>query len=838
MKAVRFSLAVSLLCLSVPCRGVAQETGLARLGNPPRIEIHGAESFKAEDICQRLLADLDVANARYPTTPVAEFCDLLTAKAREAYLYAGFADIAIESATNVAGDAIQMTIAEGKLYRAGDVVVRGEKNIDAVALARDLTIDDSPSELAAWKTSRILWKRGEPATLHQGAVGWYRDEVDAWLLDHGLVDSKLTVEIVPDREHALAALVITFADEGSPAVISEISVAGHQKNTHDEVLAYLGLQPGMTCTARLEAIVKKKLWESGRFIKSSARLVKPTEAGGPLKLAINVTEYPNAPPLKQELSREEAALVKLALWLNRFGDSDEEVAIRQNDGGLFEAVVAPKQGLIATIRAEDDEKPRKPFMLAFVMSDERLAFYSSAARRKIEGIPMPRRARGNFSLTLHDGPPTLTGQGRLEFGMAVSTRSKSHGLCRLRFGDTPVAMLSLAHEYDSKLSWKDDILTVEFREQTLSVDAATGQLVEHRSSFDDTAVTLTRTKGEFDRLKTEILSAAADYPQGDSSKGPLAGAVDLYCDTALAFLTRKDDANERSYFGLIRRLSNLGLFEPLDRMVLAACGAPEEEFYIPDDRLRAFWWDGNGVIDLPAVKYAGGSFGARLTDWLMMPGSWPNETWREAMLALASKSRHLEKELIKHLSAADSGPVRHLIVGELLRANDMGAMARVFGMAGQAHLSSDDFRHDYSAFLDGDTFIGHCLLTWTDVIRHLSDVEIQTLCKMLVEDGWLDDAQARHIADLARYLRRDPKATAATALSGALDAWWQAGLRESVKNELQELAAPPKPADHWRYRWHRGRWWYYGQNGHWQYWTGNAWRALPTATAGRARPRR
>jgi hypothetical protein len=857
-------LAVGLLSIPNTLNGGPPETELAGLGSPTRLEIRGADTFQADEIRQRLLADLDVSNARYLTTSLTEFCSLLAAKTREGYLCAGFADVTVSAAANAASDGIEITIVEGKRYLAGEIEVRGAKTIDAETLVADLTIEPAPVSVesvflpggivqptpvsATSHKSRLQWQVGQTAELNKATLGRLRDQIEAKLLERGHVGAQFNLEIVPDRERAVATLIVAFADEGTAAVVGEISVTGNKKNSREDVLAFLGLQAGMPYLGDLDSVTRWKLWESGRFIRSKVEVVKPSSPGNSLKLAIDLKEYENAPPLNQELSREESALVRLGRWLRHFDQSHEEVVLKSEDeAGVTEVAIASGRGVVAVFRSADDKESALPFALAFVMTDKRIGLYSAPTRRKIEAVPTPGRVVANISITIHDGPPMLTGGGNLTFGFGLNAKGKTLGLFRTCFGDTPVSMLSLAKEYDSKLSWKDESLRVAYRGRELSLDAATGALSEFNSRSDDGTV-LTRTKGEFERRLKEIDVAALDFSQGGQSEGPFTAALDLYCDTGLTYLTKTGDVDDRKWVSLLRKLSRLGILEPFDRLALAACHAPNVEFYIPDDRVGMPISNGNGEPNVPALKYVCGYAGIEYADLLAAPGSWPWRMWRETMFALAGKSRHLERELVEQLSDPDSGAVRHLIVGQLLRANNMTAMARVFGLAGQGHLTDEDFRRDYAALLDGNTFVGHCLLTWADAIRHLNEAEIQTLCKVLVGDEWLDQGDAHIFADLARRLRRNVELPVGQALSAALDAWWKAGLRSYVKKELQALATEPKPdtasgqliaADNgWRYRWHQGRWWYYGENGSWRYWTGRAWTAYSPATARRPSARR
>lgn len=848
MKTVARCLAIGLLSFSAGAIAAPPQEIVAKLGDPPRLEVHGAETFKADEIRGQLLADVDVANACYPATSIGELCSLITSKTREAYLYAGFAEVKVAAAPSAEGDRIELTIVEGRRYLAGEVVIEGTQNIDARTLEQDLTVEPAAIDGPTTNSGRTLWPTGKPAWLHGSAAKLLREAVDDRLLERGISGAHYVLEIVPDPERACATLVIRFSDEGSPAVLGAIEASGNKKNTTEDVLAFLALRPGMPYLGELDKLAQRKLWESGRFTKSNVKLVKPTNAGEPLKLVITLVEYEKAPPLKRELSREEAALVKLGCWLNRFHDSDEEVVLKcENDGDIFETVVAAKRGIITQIRTTEDRKSQVPFALAFVLTDERIGLYSTASRRKIEGVPTPGRLHGNLKITFHNGPAKLTGQGTLNCGMALSSRSKTHDHYDVRLDGSPVSMLSLAHEYGSKMSWDDDLLTVAYCDKTLSLNGVGGQLVRQITSADGGTFAITRTNGEFERLQKEIGSVTADYAEGDYADRPLAAALELYCDTGLAYLTRKDDAADRKYLSALRKLTTLGLLAPFDRMVTAACHAQDEEFFVPDDRTDTSFWTADDQANWPAFKYLLGQLGIRHAHFITGRTSWLARVWREAMFAMTGKSRHLEQELVKHLSAVDSGPVRHLIIGELLAANGMQAMARVFGLAGETRLSADGFRHDYSAIVDGGGFLGDCLSSWADALRYLDNAEVGDLCDGLVEDGIFGADEARVFADVARQLHRDREAPLAQAVANALDTWWRIALAGYVKSELRALAVGPRTntgadllagPNGWRYRWHGRRWWYYSRSGAWQYWNGRSWRNYSYMTARRVRRRR
>jgi len=62
MKTVPLWLTIALLSLWCTASAVAQHGSVAKLGSPPQIEIRGAETFRTDEIRERLFTDLAAVN--------------------------------------------------------------------------------------------------------------------------------------------------------------------------------------------------------------------------------------------------------------------------------------------------------------------------------------------------------------------------------------------------------------------------------------------------------------------------------------------------------------------------------------------------------------------------------------------------------------------------------------------------------------------------------------------------------------------------------------------------------------------------------------------------------
>ena len=71
----------------------------------------------------------------------------------------------------------------------------------------------------------------------------HRDVADA-LADLGYFFAKFNLDVEADAKTKTARLAIDILDEGPRAVLGDIEVTGNKVNSRDDIVKYLGLQPG------------------------------------------------------------------------------------------------------------------------------------------------------------------------------------------------------------------------------------------------------------------------------------------------------------------------------------------------------------------------------------------------------------------------------------------------------------------------------------------------------------------------------------------------------------------------------------------------------------------
>lgn len=779
------------------------------VGNPPELVIEGAKTFGPDEVSRALLADLDVANAMHPTAPLNELLHLLVTKTQDGYRDEGFPDVSVRPRHGPAHQ-IVLAIDEGPRYLASEIQVLGAKTIAAQWLREQLTPDELAKRDRHHKSGAQSlahakhWPLGKPAWFSSDAIDGFRRYVRNLLFYQGRASATFTVQVVRDENTRTAALRITIDDEGPPAVVGSIRVSGNKKNSVPDILAFLGIHEGMPYRGGLEDELRQRLSRSARFLKSTIKLRWLATPGGALALTIDMLEYEKAPPLRQPLSREEAVLASLGNWLSRFHESDEEIAFQLSHAKLnIEFVIAPRLGAEIIARPLSAGDVERPFAFAFVMTDDVMGLYSAKQQRKIEAALSPSRLTGDLQLTLHCAPPNPDGDHRLAFGWEMKSSTPKRRYCAVAFKDTPLAMLSMAHEHRTMFSWENGVLVAKFTENEVRIDTESGRLVEWRVEFPNGVVgQIKPCPGRFAQRMNEINALAARWPNDADTTRPLACAMEFLCEDILAWTRRpaggQRGANTpvvtpRDLIQVLFKASRLGVFAPLERCLAAASRASDDGFSLPT--LKSGEWaeilagdPRRGAIRACARLAIG------LSDDIAPRGSWLRTAWREGAFLAAGKQDHLHYELDRLCASREAGPLRFLTVSVLLRSLGQHEAAVRCGEEGTKRLGVEQFRADYAPLLDPSKFLGDCLLNTARVLSQLDESDVEILCQAAVQAKIVPEAGAEQFAAYIKQLRERRGQPLPVAVSAVLDNCWEDGLNERVRTALLDNAGAARTA--------------------------------------------
>ena len=781
-------------------------------GEPARWEIRGATTFTAGEIEKALAADIDVAYASHPgqSLDIEPLLAKLSNKVSAGYQSQGFPHVKAGATMDHESGKVTITIDEGQRFTAGEVRVTGTKTIDALWLSQVLTpatiskLDSVGQADGPWpnrKMEAACWPVGKPARFDKGSVDELRRRIESLLLaDQGRMLAKFTLDAKPDANEGVAPLVIHFSDEGVPAKVGKIEITGNKRNSHEQMLVFLELRPGMVLTDDVTVRINDRLRNSGRFLQSNVKTILPKKGGEPLKFRIDVTECDLLPPLDKALSREEKTLVRFSSWARQFENGDEELILEISSAlGAQELIVSPRHGILATVRGVPSTvKPAEaavPFQFAYVATDDEIGLFSFIRGRKVISVPPPSPLFANLEFEVHDRHLPLEGQGTFMAGLGMSSKAKqrSEGHFRVRINQVAAAALAIAHLENAQCTWEGDVLRVEYRDRCLRIDEKTGRIVElllpTRNEPGEAHWRFSVAQGEFQRRLEVIKAATDDFPNDADDTRPLSCACKFLCDEALAWSFLTADPQVRRGIEIARKVCDLRLFEPLDELLAAACrpSPARNEFSIPQANLR----DEETTSDLSQlIRMFAMCWGIPIGDHLLPHNTWVWNLWREKTFQYAQLRMPEGIEAPGFIPPPGTGAVGRLVTC-LIVSTEANATSLSVAKDGLQRLSLDDFRRDYTVLLDQKSLLGRYVCRLADVIRTLDEDDLQWLEQTSAE--CLGPETAETLFELTRLLRASPQPVE-TALPKMLDTWWKLGMRQVVETALKQRAEPPAGA--------------------------------------------
>jgi hypothetical protein len=520
-----------------------------------RFVFQGLSTFPASEIRDSLSKDFELLRAENPDSGLAdlpEYLRTLEKQVRAGYRHHGFRDAKIEAVCDRSKQQVIVRVSEGERLRCRDVQFVGAKSVPGAKLIAALTEDPKPSQ--------ILWKKGDPVRFDDLAAPAICRRIEGAFGEASFLSPQFSVVIIPTADGKSCDLNVTVASEGPPAVVGKIDVTRTKRDSVDDVLKYLGLEPGMSYDTDLEYRLRRRLWDSGRYlsidVKAAAHESTDPVASDPTRdLRIQLREYDDAPPLTREFSPEEQALLKLREWIERWsrGEIDEEIVVTATaraelpvaaeplDSRLpplkFRMVLAPNRGQTISLSALRPDGKSILDMLFGVYPD-RLVFAAPQRRMSLQ-LPNSAEDRVLFNVQGKAASAKSIERGdrsfRLAFGLGFSNVSKPKPTAfevNARF--SPVFAISLAHTDKPQCTLREGVWEIRSEALELQFDAATGRLIELRCPDDsdevkmDVSIRTATDALEADRITFE--AALAKCTTAYDASSPWQSRVEFFVD--------------------------------------------------------------------------------------------------------------------------------------------------------------------------------------------------------------------------------------------------------------------------------------------------------------------
>ncbi|HVX16071.1 MAG TPA: hypothetical protein VHC22_33105 [Pirellulales bacterium] len=793
--------------------------------------IEGASAFSPDEIRAALFNELDVVAACESDALLTGLTTVIAEKTAAGYREAGFCDVDVKVAAE--DGKLLMTIEEGEQFVNGAVDVFGNRRVDTEKIKAYLTRPDVPG-----LKKHQRWQPEKTASFGPETDARLTRHALASVNDQGFYVAQLQVRVEPDRSAKRATLHVDIGDEGRLSTLGDVVVAGNERNSREALMAHLELDAAAPLTRELREQIERGLVASGRFVEVRWELGEPENRDASWCPRLALKEFELAPSINEPVSREEAALLKLAEWIGQIGDGNDELLLEIGDGKTF-FMLAPQRGFIVSAKVSDEDAAANDgpaFNLAIVMDEEQVGLYSGAQRRKLVAVPPPSPLMGQAIVNVIDGPPKWSGEGKFMLGAGARvTKKGDRRHMKVEIKLTAAAALSVLRHHKANCQWDGDVLSCAWDKYRLRVNSLTGQLVDYVKDDKDDEASSTRLlvaePGEFDRRRREIENASADWPNVADARRPLSCLAEFVCyemelqsaarprsaghvfddlkvaeevagdaesrkrfaelrkeiDEAVAEEMAESRERTRRGYAALRKAISLEMLEPFDRLPYQIIQWQDERFSIP---LPFFHFESHSFGELAAnLRKMAPLFGVRVGNVLFPAEGWMNSAWHQYLFAVANKPSFLAGH---RPSVGDRtvGALRALATAELLWAAGDEFGSKIWALKGLRPRSEAAFRNECGELVSGEGFVSQLLLSTVATVRQLDLADIEALTGLLVGLDMVKETQAGALEFAA--LRARTEDSPAKGATQALNALWRAGLASWIERRLDKLADIPE----------------------------------------------
>lgn len=572
----------------------------------------------------------------------------------------------------------------------------------------------------------------------------------------GYLQTKLSLKLIPDQARAQVDLIIEVVNEGFRGNITEIEVAGCVKNTHEQVLDYLHIRPGMDVAPQLLHDLDERLKNSARFRRHDVSLI-PLPQTGKLKLRITLSEIGEAPALDQEFDSEGKAALKFYGWLKQIENHPENledltVNFNCNYGETYwdGKVVWSSSGMVFALRGHMNSNQPPVFDCAGVIAGQQMALYSGAQQRKtISG-------RSFVQLSLFAKAEPQGESYNSTCGAAYSILEAPSQPIGFRFDLEPACIVHLAHILGSNsvssldhgvLTLGDTNLT-ENNSWNLKLDVEDGRLLNFEVRRTNFVIRVVPKTGSFAHTVQEIATRTDSYrieDQSENTSGLFLPLISTFAPDVIRVVSLLHPNNSPSETFLLKWLSEKAdlkrIFSPLDRLTMSTTGSSfvipigvgDLDQNMPDGKLDCCGTKGTTpeAMDTMVVFR---DFIIQNCDVISPHGSWPWTFLHGLAMYLSGHNEYVGAELQRTLESQDTGPIGYFATLHTLQTYPGRPVAEADYSRGLALISPTSFKKDWRILLDEESVLGSLLANALNDFSSANDVEIMFLVSRLDPD--------------------------------------------------------------------------------------------------------
>lgn len=524
----------------------AKSVRVGRLGKPTEMEFEGVTSYRVSELQEALATDVKVVVAGHPLKPLDPFLHLIENRVIDGFRAGGFPEATATAEVADSRNNILVRVVEGPRFRCGDVTFSGLRELSREGLLECLiqkpegtSKNSSTSADATWRLSFSshaglkplplapkTWKPNRSVDFSEANQQRWDKAVSQACQLQGFYSPKFQIRFQPDLTTKMASLHVLFADEGPLATLRDVEFSGLQQNSRDEMLQFLGLQPGKPVRGITKDSLEQRLQQSGRFVKSKVQLDHVEDEPNVIRLRIAVRELKSAPKVNEELSRELQTVLKVPNWFEHWPEQQHDVSFRalspaiapipasdnervEPESKRYEAVgaLSPSRGLVVLVHSINSQKQKLP-EFALIFSSDRLSIWSPMQNQRFDvrgDDPRSewfRQVCWKMSLEMSGAnQPGESDQGRFSLGMGFRNRTRpKQPALGLDMKFAAVSAMGLWITKANESEWVNGSLVITGDQKRCRIDETTGQLLELRvGSETDGLIQIESGDGLFDR---------------------------------------------------------------------------------------------------------------------------------------------------------------------------------------------------------------------------------------------------------------------------------------------------------------------------------------------------
>ncbi len=784
---------------------------VGRLREFDRFAFEGDTTFSPTNLWYTLNSTVDFPELSHPLAPRDVFLAAISRQLQLGYLHCGFPDSQIIARYDPSADRVVVQIKEGPRYLCGSIEIIGARKIPIQPIVTALTttnadsdvllqpfqfLDNAPANKTAKRDTEdsnnrnSMWVVGQPTHFDNISLRHLSSLVTNTLVQNGFFSSQFNLNIVSNAATRTATLQVNIIEEGPLATIDRIKVVGNWLNSREQLLTYLGLQPGMKYSSSLTTAITDRLYHSARFLTNSVSAGRP-DASGRLTLTIEVIENDQGPLLNGAFTPIEETMLKARTWLAKVGETRDEAVLSvtgyPDAASTLQCILSPRQGFL--ILDNEVVAGTNRLRRAIVASAIELGLYVPARREKFMGHFLLDQMK-SFVCMETKAPDENGNSGNISFGAGFSRLNDTTNAppFALSVRLDPAAFVRLAHGTDAACWFDGEQLIRSNAGSVLKLEAKTSRFIEWtgRSEAPDNILTkLHFEPGAYATALARIEREGSGFKDVYQTNDPLGSAVAIFGSELVqikfvdSYLrTQLPDAICAQLPTLLRQLSRSGIFGIL-KDFYDATTAPDDttrRFAIPNTQPPSSGETANSWL------LVGGQWLLGHSDELLPVGSWPWTLTRDIARLARGQMDYLALDTQGIYDSSATGSLGYLVTAQLLKEQNAPG-AKAMAARGLERLSANDFRRDCQVFLDENKLCGRLAVGLAGTVCNLDGPELDALLAPM-PPVWAD-----FIQDCARRLHTAKKdQPLIDTIAPALDTIWEKELKRETGDSLRKIA--------------------------------------------------